>query len=107
MMITGYRVGQPAAYTADDVDNLWESAAAREWEQLNDCPDEPKYYEAAASLRKAVELLDKACDAVYLASENAEGLPLEKKLEFMADDLRDRMYDLKIMMNAALRCDEV
>lgn len=105
--VIGYAYGQNPTYTAADIDYAYEAESARLWEELNTNDNEKKYLAAAESIKKAIEHLEKVVNHINQGAQDAEGLPLENKLYFFANDFEDRIYDLKRMMEKASRGEEL
>lgn len=107
-MVIGYAYGQAPTYTDADVDRMYEAESARIWEELNaPDPNEAKYKAAAGSLKKAIEALNAVLDNLAQGEEDADGLPLANKIAFFLNDFEDRQCDLRMMMNGALRGEEL
>ena len=78
-----------------DVDAMWESDAAAEWERLN----EPDQYEkqlksSAEFIKQAYELLDKAEDRLAEAMAELSETPMEYKIGSFFDQVSDMRCDL-------------
>ena len=106
-MVIGYAYGKAPTYTEADIDQMYEAESARIWEDKNaPDPNERKHLAAVSSLKLAVALLEDVTDYISQGAQEAEGLPLEKKLEFYIGDFEDRICDLKRIIDKAERCEE-
>lgn len=82
-----------------DVDTMWETDAAAEWERLN-APDpaEREMKEAAESLQAALKMIDSGLDYIAEAVDTLGELPMSNKVQSFLDDfekLADGLEDLK------------
>lgn len=82
-----------------DVDTMWETDAAAEWERLN-APDpaEREMKEAAESLQAALEKIDSGLDYIAEAVAALGELPMSNKVQSFLDDfekLANGLEDLK------------
>lgn len=84
--------------TAWQVEDMVATDRSNAWEELN-APDPLEAYlmDAALSLKKAIESLDKAIDFVAEGAAALVGSPLEYKVGSFVDDLDGIKADLKAM----------
>lgn len=79
-----------------DVDAIWESDAAAEWERLNQ-PDayEKQMRDAALDMGNAIEYLDSAILRLCDASADLSETPMQAKVDSFIETLEDIGCDLK------------
>ena len=82
--------------TAWQIDNMWEAAAAEEWERLNE-PDEYENQMIRAShhLTMAAELLDKVEDLISCGIDQLEETPMGDELVSFHDEIGEIRRVLK------------
>ena len=81
-----------------DVDAMWESDAAAEWERLNEPdPYEKQLRDAALDLSLAIEPISKAEDYLMDAVADVSETPMEAKVVALLDSLEDLEYSIKAL----------
>ena len=105
-VVIGYSPAVAPTYTDADIDRINETEAANLWERLNTIPNEGKYKAAAAKIKEAVQMIDKATDILLDAAETAKDTALEIRLRQKVYDIEDQKYEISDMAdNAGKGCE--
>lgn len=81
-----------------DVQSIWESDAAAEWERITEPnKDAEKMEEAAYDVGNAYEKIGNAMDCLYAAMKTAKGTIAEDRIASLMNDLEDLQCDVLSM----------
>ena len=86
--------------TGWQVQAMWEADAAAEWERINEPdPAEKQMKEAAGSLTKGLEDIDKGLDWLADAVSKLDETPMADKVQSFLDSLENLANELEFLKN--------
>ena len=90
---------------AAEVDAMWESAAAREWEELNDSADETQWLDSIRCLELAKDAMYDAVQRIAEASDELGVDPEAYRTESLLDDAETLLTAVKDQIEKMKRRD--